>query len=106
MAAVDRGVGTEYRPREESSMRTSLADPVAFPELPIGRLPVRTVQRITTAIVVDRRAGPWAPCSEDSARVIRIGRELRATEELATAPAERGVTTPLTLHRRGERAIA
>ena len=87
-------------------MRTTLADPVEFPELPIGRLDARTIHRVTTATAVHHRAGPWARCSEEFARVVRVGTEPRPVAALTAAEPNSEAVGPVTLRRRSEPAFA
>ncbi len=87
-------------------MRTTLADPVEFPELPLGRLHARTIQRVTTATAIHHRSGPWARCSEEFSRVVQVGTELRAAAALAAPEPESDAVVPVTLHRRSEPAFA
>ncbi len=87
-------------------MRTTLADPVEFPELPLGRLDARTIQRVTTATAIHHRAGPWARCSEEYSRVVRVGTELRAAAALTAPEPKSDAVGPVTLRRRSEPAVA
>jgi hypothetical protein len=91
---------------QEQSMRRSLADPVEFPELPVGRLGALTIQRVTTAAEIHHRAGPWARCSEDFSRVVRVGTDVRPQAALETPDDARELNAPLTLHQRTKPVFA
>lgn len=54
-------------------MLDSFADPAEFPELPIGRLGLLTLQRVATATEIHHRCGPWARYSEDDSQVVLVG---------------------------------
>jgi hypothetical protein len=91
---------------QERFMRRSLVDTVELPELPIGRLGALTVHRMTTADDLHHRAGPWARCSEDFSRVLRVGTDVRPPAALDTPDDARELNAPLTDHQRTEPAFA
>jgi hypothetical protein len=50
---------------------------------------------MTTAVELHHRAGPWARCSEDFSRVLRVGVDVRPPAALETPDDARELHAPL-----------